>query len=96
MKNNVIPFRNQATKKDDFSDFGEIKNLTCSTHPQEKKMALNCKVLTGDNEIADIAAAMADTVEPKTTGGALVRRGDVHGVPTLTIDIGGTVFVITD
>lgn len=51
-------------------------------------------VLTDEEEIATVAASLVDAVEPTTTGGALVRRGEVHGVPTLTIDLGGTMFVI--
>ena len=45
MKNNVILFRNQTTKKDDFSDFGKIKNLT----PYEFIEALNHAITALEN-----------------------------------------------
>lgn len=57
-------------------------------------MTIAYQVLTDEEEIATVAASLVDSVEPTLTGGALVRHGNVHGVETLTIDLGGTMFVI--
>lgn len=51
-------------------------------------------VLTDDEEIATVAASLVDSTDQVTTNSALIRHGDVHGVETLTIDLGGTMFVI--